>query len=209
MTAAEWLGCEDARKMVEWLRGLASDRKLRLFACAFWRWHEKAAGTDSEIASEMLQALDYAEQWAERGSRPAVRFPTGFGWHPLVARNAIDAANWTIRQTAGFKARRDYLRADARCGTQAAEQQISLLREIVGNPFCPVAVDPAWLVWNDGTMPKVAQAIYDERTFDRLPILADALEEAGCNDGVILSHCRQPGEHVRGCWVVDLMLGRA
>src|SRR5262249_31616753 len=83
-----------------------------------------------------------------------------------------------------------------------------LLREIVGNPFHPVTLNPAWLTWNDGTVPKVAQAIYDDRAFDRMPILADALEDAGCTDQAILDHCRGPGEHVRGCWVVDLLLGK-
>ena len=57
-------------------------------------------------------------------------------------------------------------------------------------------------------MVKLAQGIYDDRAFDRMPVLADALEEAGCYDADILAHCRQPGEHVRGCWVVDLLLGK-
>jgi hypothetical protein len=59
--------------------------------------------------------------------------------------------------------------------------------------------------------PKVtttAQAIYDERTFDRMPVLADALETAGCTNEEILNHCGQPGVHVRGCWVLDLILGK-
>ncbi len=84
--------------------------------------------------------------------------------------------------------------------------QCGLVRDIFGNPFRPVALDPAWLAWNDGTVPKLAQAIYDERAFDRLPLLADALEDAGCTDAEILAHCRGPGPHVRGCWVVDLLL---
>jgi hypothetical protein len=71
-----------------------------------------------------------------------------------------------------------------------------------------VTVAPSSLVWQDGTVPKLAQSIYDERTFDRLPILADALEEAGCDDTDILGHCRGPGPHVHGCWVVDLLLGK-
>jgi hypothetical protein len=70
-------------------------------------------------------------------------------------------------------------------------------------------VETIWLAWNDGIVPKLAQAIYDDRVFDRLPILADALEEAGCTNADILNHCRQPGEHVRGCWVVDLLLGKS
>jgi hypothetical protein len=70
-------------------------------------------------------------------------------------------------------------------------------------------VETIWLSWNDGIVPKLAQAIYDDRVFDRLPILADALEEAGCTNADILNHCRRPGEHVRGCWVVDLLLGKS
>jgi hypothetical protein len=69
-------------------------------------------------------------------------------------------------------------------------------------------IDPDWLRWRDGTIPKLAQAVYDDRAFDRMPQLADALEEAGCDNADILAHCRQPEEHVRGCWVVDLIVGK-
>jgi hypothetical protein len=83
--------------------------------------------------------------------------------------------------------------------------QNGLIHEVFGNPFRPITVDPAWLT------PKVktfAQAIYDDRAFERMPELADALAEAGCSDPDILTHCRGPGPHVRGCWVVDLVLGK-
>jgi hypothetical protein len=83
-----------------------------------------------------------------------------------------------------------------------------LLREIFGDRGLLKPIEPALLAWNDGAIPRLARAIYDERAFDRLPILADALEEAGCTDADILSHCRGPGPHVRGCWVVDLILGK-
>jgi hypothetical protein len=94
---------------------------------------------------------------------------------------------------------------------QAAEgrAQAHLLREVIGNPFRPVTVHPSWLARNDGTVVKLAQAINDERAFNRLLILADALEEAGCTDFDILAHCRSPGPHVRGCWVIDLLLADA
>jgi hypothetical protein len=88
------------------------------------------------------------------------------------------------------------------------QAQVMLLRDIFGSPLRSVSIDPSWLAWNDGTVRRVAQAIYDECAFDRLPILADALEEAGCTNQYILNHCRQPGDHVRGCWVVDLILGK-
>jgi hypothetical protein len=86
---------------------------------------------------------------------------------------------------------------------------IALLRCIFGNPFRPTPlVDRAWLAWRDGTVSKLAHAIYEQRRFSDVPILADALEEAGCSNPDILGHCRQPGEHARGCWVVDLLLGK-
>ena len=66
-------------------------------------------------------------------------------------------------------------------------------------------LDPLCLVWNGGTVGRIAAGIYEERAFDRLPILADALEDAGCTDPALLTHCRGPGPHVRGCWAVDLL----
>jgi hypothetical protein len=83
--------------------------------------------------------------------------------------------------------------------------QCNLVRDIFGNPFHHVTHDPSWLT---PTVTSLATAIYEERAFDRLPILADALEDAGCTHAYILSHCRSGGEHARGCWVVDLLLGR-
>jgi hypothetical protein len=88
------------------------------------------------------------------------------------------------------------------------KQEAGLLRDIFGNPFRPIAINSALLAWNDGTVQKIAQGIYDKRAFDLMLILADALEEAGCTEQDILAHCRSGGEHVRGCWVVDLLLGK-
>jgi hypothetical protein len=83
---------------------------------------------------------------------------------------------------------------------------VELVREIFGNPFRPVTVEPSWLDWKDGHVRKMAQIIYGKRCFRNMPILAEALEKAGCRDAEILTHCRAPVEHVRGCWVVDLLL---
>jgi hypothetical protein len=87
--------------------------------------------------------------------------------------------------------------------------QASMLQDIFANPFRPVTLDPAWLTWNGGLPVSMAQRMYDSRDFSDIPVLADALEEAGCSDPDILGHCREPGEHVRGCWVVDLLLGKS
>jgi hypothetical protein len=93
-------------------------------------------------------------------------------------------------------------------GRAEAETHCRLIRDIFGDPFRPAALDPAWLTWQGGTIPSLARAIYAEGAFDRLPVLADALEEAGCADAHILGHCRGPGPHVCGCWAVDLLVGR-
>jgi hypothetical protein len=82
----------------------------------------------------------------------------------------------------------------------------SWLRDVVGNPFRPVEVDPAWLSVGDGNVVRVAESIYARGSFDELRFLADALEDAGCADADVLGHCRGPGPHVRGCWVLDLFI---
>ncbi|QEG31500.1 hypothetical protein GobsT_63220 [Gemmata obscuriglobus] len=80
-----------------------------------------------------------------------------------------------------------------------------LVRDIFGNPFRPVIVNPSWLTSN---VVALATGIYADRAFDRMPILADALQDAGCDNADILTHCRSEAPHVRGCWVIDLLLGR-
>jgi hypothetical protein len=91
-----------------------------------------------------------------------------------------------------------------RWGRDLAER----LRELFGNPFRPVSLAPAVLAWQGGTVRKFAESIYDEPAFERLPVLADALEDAGCRDEALVRHCRVEGPHVRGCWAVDLILGK-
>jgi hypothetical protein len=87
--------------------------------------------------------------------------------------------------------------------------QAELVRDLFGPlPFRTVTINPLWLAWNGGTVVKLAQGIYDDRGFDRLPVLADALEEASCTDPDLLGHCREPGPHVRGCWILDRLLGK-
>jgi hypothetical protein len=96
------------------------------------------------------------------------------------------------------------------------EQVAPLVREIFGNPFHPSPPLPlSVLAWNDGTVKRIAQGVYEERqmpggTFDpaRLSILCDALLDAGCEDEELMAHCRSEGPHVRGCWAVDLILGK-
>ncbi|WP_439621038.1 hypothetical protein [Gemmata sp.] len=80
-----------------------------------------------------------------------------------------------------------------------------LIRDIFGNPLRPVAFAPKW---RTSTAVALAQGMYESRDFGAMPILADALQDAGCGSADVLDHCRGPGPHVRGCWVVDLVLGK-
>ncbi len=95
--------------------------------------------------------------------------------------------------------------AEWRVGDRVYPGFASLLRDIFGNPFRPVAFDAAW---RTSTAVALAQGMYESRDFGAMPILADALQDAGCDSDDILTHCRGDGPHVRGCWVVDLVLGK-
>ncbi len=81
----------------------------------------------------------------------------------------------------------------------------NIIRDIFGNPFRPVSFEADWRTYNTTA---IAREMYVSRDFSAMPILADALQDAGCDNKRILDHCRKPGEHVRGCWVVDLVLGK-
>jgi hypothetical protein len=129
-----------------------------------------------------------------------------------AAREAINEGNsnegfWVV---AGDSSRRA---AEAAAKTKPWEVerriQVGLIHDIFGNPFKPrPTIDPAWLRWNDETVPRIARSVYEEHRFGELPILHDALLDAGCDDQDILDHCQAPGPHVRGCWVLDLLLGK-
>ncbi len=105
-----------------------------------------------------------------------------------------------------------YYRAEDPAAVEAVrarerQAQADLLRDVFGNPFRPFAWDPSWWRWNNGGLAKIALHIYEERRFEDMPVLGDALLDAGCTDEGILTHCQSGGPHVRGCWVLDLALG--
>jgi hypothetical protein len=135
-----------------------------------------------------------------RANTPTDRNLSGLGLMNVSSNVAWAAAHWERRN--------DLDAAKAEVFRRESLEHVNLAHDIFGNPFRPAVIDPACLTWDFKTVPKIAQAIYDDRAFDRLRILADALEEADCTDADILDHCRQPGEHVRGCWVVDLLLDK-
>jgi hypothetical protein len=226
MTEAEWLVCQDPLAMLEFLRGKVSDRKLRLFAVACVRRLSPLLVPEARAALEVAERV--AEGTADSAERKRARetaFHVGwvsFGAHrrgpakaavcDALERRAWEAATNAARRSSHIGAM-DRLwphLGDYSNALKVEEVSITgLLRCSFGNPIRPAALNPSWLSWNDGGIHKMAQSIYDDHAFDRLPLLADALEDAGCIDADILSHCRTPGEHVRGCWVVDLLLGKS
>jgi hypothetical protein len=205
MTEAEWLTCTDPEPMLEFLDGRSSGRKLRLFAVACCR-----RNWDTLTDERLRRAVEVDEQYAEGLVSGQDRYAA---WNVVLTLkiDAIERQEWEravrIWSTQGpvydFMNKSALHISDVDWGLQC-----QLLRDIIGNPFRPVTIDPTVLTWNSGTVPRMAQAIYDDRRFSDLPILADALEEAGCSDQDILTHCRSEGSHVRGCWVVDLILGK-
>ncbi len=234
MTEAEWLTYIDPGPMLEFLKGKASDRKFRLFSCACYRriWHK--------LPEVSRQAVEVAEQFVDGKATPVelrsvrqlvVSQPGGSEW--LAVRNEAEShpmgSEWlAVRKASGYSASAAASSAASKFswtsdGRYAHEPFVSeckfqtiIVREVFGNPLRSMPPLPASvLTWNDSTVRRIAEVIYDERylpegTLDnaRLAILADALEEAGCTNADILNHCRQPGEHVRGCWVIDLLLGK-
>ncbi|WP_232069842.1 hypothetical protein [Gemmata massiliana] len=121
----------------------------------------------------------------------------------VFSSDVVEAA---LSSGSGY-ASRDEERAASESARKAEEiKQAHFLRDVVGNPFRPVTFDSSWLT---STVSALAAGIYTESAFDRLPILADALQDAGCDNEDILTHFRSDGPHVKGCWALDLVLGKA
>jgi hypothetical protein len=121
----------------------------------------------------------------------------------LAAETVVMVGNQT--RSCQVVARSAALASDAGHESELAAQT-NLLRDIFGNPFRPVSFDSNW---RTSTAIALAKQMYDSRDFSAMPILADALQDAGCENEDVLNHCRTPdGVHVRGCWVVDLVLGK-
>jgi hypothetical protein len=196
VTEAEWLACADPMPMLKYLRGRASDRQWRLFAVACGHAIRASFPTQAyhgvivfaeRFADGTGTKRQLDEKWRRVGSNSGVAMAVC----GVADASASYAARKTVERTQGLGL--------------SARSQAQLLRDIFGNPFRSVAIEPEWLT---STVVALAEGIYSEKAFDRMPILADALQDAGCDNTYILDHCRKPAEHVRGCWVIDLLLGK-
>jgi hypothetical protein len=159
-------------------------------------------------ANDTYPYADDAAYFAAQLARPSLRFRDGeVDIDPIDVFHLIDQISYLSGHSQNnFKVGATFDKAVLEKGIAIEnERQCRLLRDIFGNPFRPVAVEPSWLT---SDVRILAEGIYQDRAFDRMPILADALQDAGCDSEGVLNHCREPGEHVRGCWVVDLLTGR-
>jgi hypothetical protein len=238
MTEAEWLVCETPLAPLALVAPRATDWKMRLFLCTCCARvldgtpSHRRLFRDSYAGSfqQLQQALNTVEQFAEglvgsealaearRDAADSCYVPrwvdyggeTGLDSEAaaVVAAAAerpvpeeVIAACWraTDSQSAGTPGGEGSRR------TEEARWQTMVAREFFGNPFRPVNFSPSW---RTDTAVLLARQMYDARDFSAMPILADALQDAGCDNDDLLNHCRGPGPHVRGCWVCDLVLGK-
>jgi hypothetical protein len=199
MDEAEWLASEDPRRLLGFLDARrSSPRKLRLFICASHR-----QGIHLPADEERLRTIELAERYAD-----------GELWvgSAMVSGDQVALASEVLEVVALEEG-------------WSAGRRASLIRDIFGNPFRPLPPPgrraaglwerelQAALRWNGGVISDLARAAYEDRILptgilrlDRLAVLADALEEVGCTNVAILEHLREPGPHVRGCWLLDLLL---
>jgi hypothetical protein len=220
MNESEWPTSTDPQAMLTFLQGSgrASDRKLRLFACGCARrawhlldhaWSRKAIETAERFAD--LEATPrQLDSWFNRSLKaiPATgpkEMHAASAAHAAVERHQFNLVLGVIHH------------AIAALGVGERDVQRRLARCVFGNPFRPpLPLTPSLLECQTGLIMRMANAIYEERSLPsghldaaRLAVLADALEDAGCSqDREVLLHLRGSGDHVRGCFAVDLLLNR-
>lgn len=225
MDEAEWLVSFHFQKLYSELKRRhraaqtkAGRRKLRLLACGMCRtllWHLPLP----EAHRRVLEAAeDHADEritdqdlMATVRSCPYVQYRRDGS-----EADRVNTAVHAIRAMAQCRAAVVVYQVNWRVGDaipeterpEARRTMCVLLRDVFGNPFRPLVIDPVVLARDGGQVKRVAASIYDERAFDQLPVLADALEDADCSDASLLAHLRDPGPHVRGCFALDAVLGK-
>jgi hypothetical protein len=227
MTEQEWLCSGDPEPMLEFLGARATARKLTLFAIACCRevffltkdHRVKHAALLGEYVADAQGPLEELNQLLLNLQAAGDHLGAWTVVVPMWARSrnsllhvglfnlASAVASHTVPEVATTEESWDMPWDPAWRGAYLREKakQARLLREVIASPFLPMTLDTDRVTCH---VQSLAEFIYHARAFDRLPILADALEDAGCDNVDILNHCRQGGEHVRGCWPVDLILGK-
>ena len=229
MTPDEWDAAAEPHRMLRFVREKASDRRLRLYGCACLRRVLPLLGDKTVSRKTVEFAERFADGLATRNELHGQAWGRAGQAYSVVLWSAFDAAETSAEFAAGMvrlapavkwesetvcSVAELALAAEMMSGEQeewataaAGDEQLAqahLVRDVFGNPFRPVAFDPRW---RTADVLGLARASYEDRAFDRMPLLADALLDAGCDDEQLLAHARADG-HVRGCWLVDLVLGR-
>jgi hypothetical protein len=225
---------DEARRLLDGPAAAAGGRKVRLFALACVRRVLALAGAAAsreavETAARFAEgrADSYELHAADAAALDACFLIDAAGLGPKgadPARTAAARAKYAAARAVAAAVKAQHCGRPACAASHAAyyaawaadeagraderAEQARLFRDIFGGARRPAAPQAAWLRWNDGCVERMARHIYDEERFADLPILADALEDAGCDDPDVLGHCRAGGAHARGCWVLDLLLGK-
>jgi hypothetical protein len=230
MSEARWLKADHPDHMVSALRDLVEVseavlvRKLRLFACAccrrIWPLLDRVGRSAVEVAERYAEGLATerelraAHEDAYGGvagadpEDPSLQAANAVLWATMPATSEIHLRGMAMHGADLVVLAEERVRATGLSVSAEAviPWQCRVLLDLFGNPFRAHWLDETCLAYEGGLVRRLARGIAEQREFERLPILADALEEAGCADAVILGHCREPGEHFPGCWVVDLCL---
>jgi len=232
MTAEEWESSTSLEELLAVCGLVEGDRRLRLFnaACARRVAPEMPDGSarrlvdlaeqradgllaDRDWLMAVVETLDpYMGNEAARDGAGGATFGVLMHLHQTDTKSIIRLTESVIEARAYLAYTGGYPvdigpEAWVRQAVQGETTTLChMFRCVCGNPFRPVSVDPALLT---STVVSLAKGIYDEKAFDRMPVLADALQDAGCENVEILEHCRGNGPHVKGCFVVDLLTGRA
>lgn len=236
MTEPGWIAYQQPGALIDYLvkqfptlAGPAGLRKRRLFAYACCReiWDafpnetfrravqcvERAADCpelESEIQSwlqtvepfvEAIPLVELRELYPDRPDEVAAHVNA----RPDLAVFIEEVSRWGIRGREAARAASAALKGGWAAGGRKTFE-CDLVRDLFGNPFRPVKIEQRLLI---PKVERIAQAIYQDRDFELMPVLSDALEEAGCANADILEHCRMEPLHVRGCWLIDLLLGKA
>jgi hypothetical protein len=213
-TEDDWRTGTNLDLLLAFAAGRASRRKVRLFASACVRllW-------DKLEAPELRRAVVVTERFLDGrasagelhvAANDANEARNAVGWGADGRRHAASAVCQlasSSRWEGGERAHHivEEIALAGACGPE----KLALLRDMFGNPFRMVLIARDWLTHDGGQVARLAEAAYDERAFDRLPILGDALEDAGCDDEALLAHLRGPAPHTLGCWTLDALLERA